>query len=159
MIVSFEQLPEVRATHAKECMVFTTGSYDLVHEGHVEGLEYRRSLGDLLIVGLATDEQISRRKGPDRPIRKELARISLINALRPVDYTFLLPGVRRGLPSAALQTIAALHPDIFADLGQEGFWERDRAAIEEQGVEFIYDPLPKVESSSNIISRVLAAQG
>ena len=52
----------------KPRVVFTNGCFDLVHQGHVEYLSKARDLGDLLIVGINSDDSVKRLKGPSRPV-------------------------------------------------------------------------------------------
>lgn len=66
-------------------VVFTNGCFDILHRAHVELLEYARSLGDFLVVGLNTDESVSRIKGPNRPIFTLMNRAKVLTSLRPVD--------------------------------------------------------------------------
>jgi len=72
-----------------ERVVFTNGCFDLLHLGHVEYLEKARSLGDRLVVGLNTDDSVSRFKGPDRPIQDENSRARVLAALQFVDLVVL----------------------------------------------------------------------
>ena len=66
--------------------VFTNGCFDLLHVGHLRYLEQARSLGDLLVVAVNSDESVKRLKGPDRPILPVNERIELLSALKPVDF-------------------------------------------------------------------------
>lgn len=70
-------------------IVFTNGCFDILHRGHVAYLKEARSLGDLLIIGLNTDESVRRLKGPERPINNENDRAELLAALECVDYVIL----------------------------------------------------------------------
>ena len=75
MIVDYEILPEIREKLWDRTIVFAGGCFDLVHEGHVTGMQYCKSKGNLLVVGVSSDERVRQRKGPNRPIRTELGRI------------------------------------------------------------------------------------
>ena len=66
-------------------LVFTNGCFDLLHLGHVDYLEKARNLGDALVVGLNTDDSVSRFKGPQRPIQDQQSRARVMAALQPVD--------------------------------------------------------------------------
>ncbi len=66
-------------------VVFTNGCFDLLHLGHVDYLEKARNLGDALVVGLNTDDSVSRFKGPQRPIQDQQSRARVMAALEPVD--------------------------------------------------------------------------
>jgi len=68
---------------------FTNGCFDLLHPGHVSLLSQARRACDRLVVGLNTDASVSRLKGPDRPIQKELARATVLASLADVDAVVL----------------------------------------------------------------------
>ena len=67
-------------------IVFTNGSFDLLHDGHVTSLQFAREQGDLLIVGLNSDASVRRYKGPKRPILEQGHRARMLAALEMVDY-------------------------------------------------------------------------
>ena len=66
-------------------IVFTNGCFDILHLGHIDYLEKSRNLGDRLVVGLNTDDSVSRIKGESRPIVKEESRARVMAALEFVD--------------------------------------------------------------------------
>jgi D-beta-D-heptose 7-phosphate kinase/D-beta-D-heptose 1-phosphate adenosyltransferase len=68
-------------------VVFTNGCFDILHPGHIEMLEYAKSLGDYLYVALDTDERVSRKK-PGRPINNLQYRSIMMQALHAVDNVF-----------------------------------------------------------------------
>ena len=72
-------------TNAKR-VVFTNGCFDILHVGHVKYLQIAKSFGDVLIVGLNSDESVSRLKGPSRPVNIAEDRAYLLAALEAVDY-------------------------------------------------------------------------
>jgi len=61
------------------------GAYDVLHTGHIELLNYAKSLGDYLLVALDTDERISQAKGYDRPVNNAYVRSMIISNLKAVD--------------------------------------------------------------------------
>ena len=67
-------------------VVFTNGCFDLIHAGHIDYLNKAKALGDVLIVGLNTDNSVKRIKGDKRPIISEDERAEIISSLKPVDY-------------------------------------------------------------------------
>ena len=71
--------------HQGKHVVFTNGCFDLLHLGHVDYLEKARNLGDALVVGLNTDDSVSRFKGPQRPIQDQQSRARIMAALQSVD--------------------------------------------------------------------------
>ncbi|MBK5279948.1 MAG: D-glycero-beta-D-manno-heptose 1-phosphate adenylyltransferase [Bacteroidia bacterium] len=66
-------------------IVFTNGCFDLLHLGHVDYLEKARSLGDKLVLGLNSDDSVSRFKGQNRPIQDQNSRSRVLAALQSVD--------------------------------------------------------------------------
>ena len=67
-------------------VVFTNGCFDILHVGHVKYLQVAKSFGDVLIVGLNSDESVSRLKGPTRPVNIAQDRAYLLAALEAVDF-------------------------------------------------------------------------
>ena len=65
--------------------IFTNGCFDVLHRGHLELLQYAKSLGDILIVGVDSDEKITLDKGPPRPHNKLEDRVKILKSLRCVD--------------------------------------------------------------------------
>jgi len=70
-------------------VVLTQGVYDLIHEGHAAYLETAKSQGDVLIVGVDSDELTRKRKGPERPIVPQEERLKMLVHLRHVDMVTL----------------------------------------------------------------------
>jgi len=66
-------------------IVFTNGCFDLLHRGHIEYLAKAADYGDVLLIGLNTDDSVSRLKGPHRPIQDEISRAHIMAALEFVD--------------------------------------------------------------------------
>ena len=66
-------------------IVFSNGCFDILHRGHVEYLSKAADLGDILIIGLNTDDSVRRLKGPLRPVNDEKARAVVLAALEFVD--------------------------------------------------------------------------
>lgn len=70
-------------------VVFTNGCFDILHVGHIRYLQEARAQGDMLVIGLNTDQSVKRLKGPDRPLQNENARAEILAALACVDYVTL----------------------------------------------------------------------
>lgn len=90
-ILSWEELGRWRAYWAflEQKVVFTNGCFDLLHLGHVEYLEKAAQLGDVLVVGLNSDESIRRLKGSNRPVLPQEARARLLAAMEFVEAVVL----------------------------------------------------------------------
>ena len=87
-IKNFEQITRIakRLREQKRKIVFTNGCFDILHRGHASYLEKAKALGDILILGLNSDESITRLKGESRPINNLEDRAFLLAALESVDY-------------------------------------------------------------------------
>ena len=87
-IKNFTQITRIskRLKEQKRKIIFTNGCFDILHRGHASYLEKAKALGDILIVGLNSDESISRLKGENRPINILEDRAFLLSALESVDY-------------------------------------------------------------------------
>ena len=92
-------------------VVFTNGCFDILHPGHVEYLYEARTLGDVLVVGLNTDESVRRLKGPGRPLNSQDGRALVLAGLGCVDVVTLFD------EDTPRSLIAALLPDVLVKGG------------------------------------------
>jgi len=90
-----------------QTVVLTSGSFDILHEGHSLYLEAARGFGDFLIVGVDSDEKVRRRKGSNRPAVPELERLRMVTHQRGVGLVTLKPADE---PKWSL--IKAVRPDV-----------------------------------------------
>ncbi len=147
-IVGREELVARLGRPRNERVVFTNGCFDVLHRGHVEYLESARGLGDLLVVGLNTDDSVRRLKGPSRPVNPEEDRAYVLAGLASVDYvTFFAEDTPRDL-------IVALLPDV---LVKGGDYRREDivggAEVEAAGGEVVVAPLVPGRSTTAILQR------
>jgi len=87
-------------------IVLTSGTFDLFHIGHAQYLEKAKELGDVLIVGVDSDQKVKKRKGPDRPVVPENERVSIISHVRHVDVITL-----KGADDPSNHLIRLVRPD------------------------------------------------
>lgn len=92
-------------------IVFTNGCFDLLHVGHVKYLQKTRKLGDLLVLGLNSDDSIRRLKGEKRPLLDEVERAQILAALDCIDYVVIFD------EDTPLELITALKPKILVKGG------------------------------------------
>jgi D-beta-D-heptose 7-phosphate kinase/D-beta-D-heptose 1-phosphate adenosyltransferase len=88
-------------------IIFTNGCFDILHRGHIELFRYARNLGNKLIVGLDSDDNIIRDKGFDRPINKAEERKFMLESIRWIDEVYIFQNLL-GLESL----IRNIRPDI-----------------------------------------------
>lgn len=149
-------LEAVLAPHraAGHRIVFTNGCFDLLHPGHVRLLHAARRLGDLLVLGLNTDDSVRRLKGPDRPILSLEERAEVLGALRDVD---VVAAFEEDTP---LEIVKAVRPAV---LVKGGDWTPEtvvgRAEVEADGGRVEIVPLVGGLSTSDLLRRIRARNG
>jgi len=104
-------------------IVFTNGCFDLLHVGHVDLLERAKALGDVLIVGLNSDESVRRLKGDSRPVNNLQARTKVLSALRAVDAVIVFE------EDTPVEILEIVRPDIHV-----------------KGGDYVADQLPEAEN-------------
>ncbi len=144
--LSLEIAPE-RRKEAK--VVFTNGCFDLLHVGHVRYLRQARRMGDLLVVGINTDESVRRLKGPSRPVQPERDRAEILAGLACVDYVVSFD------EDTPLALIRRLRPDV---LVKGADWPLDeivgRDVVEASGGRVATIDYVKGISTSALIERI-----
>lgn len=102
-------------------IVVATGGFDPIHSGHIAYLEAARRLGDMLVVGLNSDEWLSRKKGkPFMPLKE---RVAVMNSLRMVDYVLDMYDDADGSSCDAIRRVRSIWPNaeiIFVNGGDRG---------------------------------------
>jgi D-glycero-beta-D-manno-heptose 1-phosphate adenylyltransferase len=153
-VITLPALMKVRRTlrRQKKNVVFTNGTFDILHRGHVEYLEKAKELGDVLVVGLNTDASIRRIKGPKRPINPNADRAAVLNALASVDYVCFFGD------DTPARLIASIVPDV---LVKGADWKVDaivgKDVVELNGGKVKTIRLTPGRSTTNVIQRVLDA--
>ena len=151
-IYTREELKKIIDRHRKEGkkIVFTNGCFDILHVGHTRYLTEAKKQGNILVLGLNSDESVRSLKGKERPLIPENERADVIAALESVDYVTIFHEL------TPLELIEYLKPDI---LVKGGDWkEKDvvgRELIEKWGGRVIIIPEVKGSSTTNIIEKIM----
>ena len=126
-------------------IVLTQGSFDLVHIGHARYCQKAKSFGDVLIVGVDSDEKVKDRKGSHRPIVPEDERMEMLAHLRSVDYVIL-----KNLADPKFQLIKLVKPDVLVATKQT----YDQATIKRLekicGKVVVLDPMATTSTTAKI---------
>lgn len=135
-----------------ERVVFTNGTFDILHRGHVEYLGKARRLGEVLVVGLNTDASIRKIKGPRRPINRNADRAAVLAGLAAVDYVCFFGS------ETPQRLIEQLLPDI---LVKGADWRPGTIVggdvVRRNGGTVRRIPLTPGRSTTSMIDRILAA--
>ncbi len=130
-------------------IVFANGCFDTLHVGHVRYLEGAKHEGDVLIVGVNSDESVRRLKGAGQPILDEIARAQLVSALRSVDHVIVFdePNVERLLEE--------IRPDVHAK-GRDYTAETvpERAVANRLGIRVAIVGDPKDHSTRDLLAAI-----
>ena len=94
MIISLDDLASIRERHLGQKIALTSGTFDLLHVGHLDYLEKVKQHGEIVVVLLSGDARVKARKGPSRPIISERERARILDSLKVVDYVFIDPSKR-----------------------------------------------------------------
>ncbi len=128
LIPTLEEMTRT-VTHLKGLgyrVVLTSGSFDLIHLGHVKYLARAKELGDVLAVGVDSDAKIRRRKGEDRPMVPEGERLEMLAYQRPVDLIYL-----KDDDEARWALIKAVQPDTLVLTADHSYGEADMEELGE----------------------------
>lgn len=106
---AIDRVREVRQGGGK--IVFTNGCFDILHFGHAHLLQFARSQGDFLVLGLNTDDSVRRFKGPDRPYVDEEQRSYMLSLYAFIDLIVLFD------EDTPIRLIETLRPDVLVKGG------------------------------------------
>ncbi len=151
-IKSIEELTairnELRIQNKK--VVFTNGVFDILHAGHVDYLCKAKNLGDVLILGLNSDQSVKRIKGDKRPIVPQQERAFILSNLKCIDYITIFD------EDTPYEIIKKLLPDV---LIKGADWAKDKIIgkdiVEKSGGKIETIEFVNIQSTTNIIQTIL----
>lgn len=137
-------------------VVFTAGSWDLLHVGQMRYLEQAKKEGDVLVVGVNSNEAIRKVKGKNKPILDEYIRAEALTYLRSVDFVTIIP------TSSCQPVLGLLKPDVFVTVGEDWNEEfknsKEYKTVKDYGgrVKIVERQSPYI-STTAIVERVVGA--
>ncbi|HVV25480.1 MAG TPA: adenylyltransferase/cytidyltransferase family protein [Candidatus Saccharimonadales bacterium] len=149
MIIERQALPDIREQVGDQTIAVRFGCFDLLHAGHLQGIDYAAEQADILVIGVSSDERVRQRKGPERPVQRQEVRLANVDEVEGVDFSFVVPFQALAVPRA----IAALRPDYFVESTE--YSRRRHGAgwlLDKLGVAYVADPNPSIQSTSNLIT-------
>lgn len=135
-------------------VVLANGCFDVLHVGHIRYLQGAKALGDLLVVGINSDQQVAMLKGAGRPIMGERERAEIVAALEPVDLVTIFD------EPTVTELLIALKPDVHAkgtDYTEDTVPEREVVLGYGGRVAIVGDP--KNHSTSQLIGALSRSLG
>jgi len=130
---------------SKNKIIFTNGCFDILHIGHVKYLEKAKKLGDILVVGVNSDDSVKRLKGKNRPVNQLSDRACVIASLKSVDYVIPFE------EDTPIQLINEISPDI---LVKGGDYKDKKIVGEEIAKKVVLIDFVEDKSTSNIIRKI-----
>ena len=148
-VIRRDELDHFRHTHEGQRIVFTNGCFDIIHSGHIAYLNKAAKLGDMLIVGLNSDQSVRRLKGESRPVNSEQDRAAVLAALRSVDYVVIFE------EDTPLSLIQEIKPNVLVKGGDYvGSTIVGADFVRHNGGVVVTIPLVEGKSTTNIINAV-----
>ena len=135
-------------------IVFTNGCFDILHSGHVTFLQQARALGDVLIVGVNSDNSVRRLKGETRPINSQADRVAVLAALEAVDHVVLFD------EDTPERLVTQLRPDVHVK-GSDYTIDRlpEARIVESYGGQVVILPLVEGKSTTAIVRKIARLAG
>lgn len=152
MIYAFKDIPKLRRKLRGKKVVFVSGCFDIVHEGHIQFLEKAASLGDALVVGVLSNTYIRVHKGRD-PVRTQWQRAYMLNALKPVHDVILNPFLKDKI-FRSITVLRALRPDVFFRSEKNHKYKPIEKELNALGITLAPIPMRKVNSTTRTIKKV-----
>lgn len=151
MLLSREILKEVcrELKKSSKKIVFTNGCFDVLHSGHTKYLSESKKLGDILVIGLNSDNSVKRLKGENRPINNELDRAEVLSSLASVDFVSIFD------EDTPFELIKCVIPDVLTkggDYNPKNIVGADY--VISNGGELVIINLVEGKSSSSIINQM-----
>jgi D-glycero-beta-D-manno-heptose 1-phosphate adenylyltransferase len=142
---------EVERLHASgKKVVFTNGSFDILHVGHLEYLKFARGQGDCLVVGVNSDASVRRYKDPRRPIIPQDDRAAMLAGLKAVDYVVIFD------EDEPRDLIAYLRPDVLVKGEDWAHYVSGRDVVEAGGGKVVLAKLVPGRSTTDVVKKILA---
>mgnify|MGYP001078770764 CR=1 FL=1 len=105
-VIDRQEAKDIREKYKDKKIVFTNGCFDILHAGHVRYLSQAAKLGDILVLGLNSDNSTRRLKGPERPINNETDRAEVLSNLSSIDYVVIFD------EDTPYELISDIQPDV-----------------------------------------------
>lgn len=146
-VIGLTELSELRQNNKHQKIVFTNGCFDLLHQGHLFLLTESKKMGQILVVGINTDDSIKKIKGAHRPIENLAKRIENLTQQSAVDFIIAFD------TETPFELIQILQPDVLVKGGDYLAHQIVGADIvEENGGKVEIIPLLKGFSTTQILN-------
>lgn len=133
-------------------IVTTNGAFDLLHYGHIKLFEHAKQQGDILIVGLNSDESVKKYKDKNRPITNQEHRAEVLAAIEHIDYVTIFD------EPDCINFVESVKPDIHVNAATYGYDCIERGTVEKHGGKIKLFDIIKGHSTTELIEKILKTQ-
>ncbi len=136
-IIPLEELDKITSLlkKQKEKIVLTGGCFDILHKGHIKFLKEAKKRGTKLMIFLEEDANVTKLKGKNRPIHKQIERAKILSSIKEVDYIILLSNMKNNRKYAKL--INQIKPSIIAITDNDLYKKEKEKQARNVGAELI----------------------
>ena len=151
MLLNFDDIEKICISLRNEGkkIVFTNGCFDIIHPGHTFYLKKAKEYGDILVIGLNSDESVRRLKGKERPLNNVEDRAEVLSSLKPVDYVVVFA------EDTPLELIKRVKPDV---LVKGGDYSKENIVgaefVENTGGMVVVIPFVEGKSTSALVEKI-----
>lgn len=148
MIVDHGGLSALRHELAANTVALRFGTFDVLHPGHDDAIDFSASQADTLVVGIMHDSIVRSRKGPGRPVNSAIARADAVSKRPGVDCVFITPSRAVLLAHAVIR----LRPDVYVEHEEFGPDPKKAAFLRLFGINYVIDHGQKENSTTAILA-------
>jgi len=143
--LEYNKILDIKSRHKHNKITFTNGCFDILHSAHIKLLQFAKSCGDILVVGLNSDQSIKRLKGDSRPINLIDERSTILSLFDFIDYIIVFND------DTPLNIIKTLQPNIIVK-GSD--YKKENVVGKEYVDEIVLFDFINNKSSSLVINKI-----
>jgi D-beta-D-heptose 7-phosphate kinase/D-beta-D-heptose 1-phosphate adenosyltransferase len=143
--LEYNKILDIKSRHKHNKITFTNGCFDILHSAHIKLLQFAKSCGDILVVGLNSDQSIKRLKGDSRPINLIDERSTILSLFDFIDYIIVFND------DTPLNIIKTLQPNIIVK-GSD--YKKENVVGNEYVDEIVLFDFINNKSSSLVINKI-----
>lgn len=154
MLIDKSYLNLIKKQNPNKKVIFVRGTFDILHDGHIDFLKRSKNYGDILVVGVPKDEHVKLRKGENRPVMNFIQRTEVLDSIKFVDYVVEIEDTSnkdRDIEST-LSILHNLKPDFFVTTYVK--WKSQIIEINNFGTDLIVVKENRINSTTNLISKI-----
>lgn len=152
-VVTEQELETILSGRKDKKVGYSSGTFDILHHGHVDYLKKAKEKCDIFVVGVNSDSSVKAYKSPTRPISSHPDRAAVLAGLEAVDYVFIFDDLNNN------RIIEKFKPDFYIKGGDYSVSKLSSSSIvDSYGGEVILIPMLEGYSTTRIMNKILETQ-